>query len=228
MKRLGLLLAFLGFALIAASSVGAGMASADRGMCEEEELAARYATESAPFANWSAERKAAYITEAGVACWAEVKVEEEDAARQQAQLEQIEKREAERKAEREAERKAERELQHREEAARIHRERHHVCMEAPGVEGCAVRPHSMIYGAHASIYGIHWLNWGPQRAVGVGHILWRRTVSEPHFGPYRAKLVLTEPGECGRGTWYSRRTLTIKRAEVLERNQLFGPCDPYY
>jgi hypothetical protein len=100
-----------------------------------------------------------------------------------------------------------------------------VCMEAPGVEGCVVRPHAMGYGAHASIYGIHWRSWGGYRAVGVGHILWRRTVTEPHFGPYRAKLVLTEPGECGRKTWYSRRSLTIKQGDVLEREEPFGPCN---
>ncbi len=100
-----------------------------------------------------------------------------------------------------------------------------VCMESLW-GGCSVRPHSVPYGAHASIYGIRWHRWGTNRAIGYGHILWRRTVSEPHFGPYAAKLVVSEPAECERGTWYSRRTLKIGHGfrRTLERNEPFGPC----
>lgn len=219
MKRAAALLAaVLAAVLVGAVFLGAATASADQATCEEQELAERYAVEGIP--NWTEEQKAAAIKDAGASCWAEVKVEEEDAARRQATVERIEQREAERKAEREAEH----EREHREEAARIRWTRHHICMEDPGTGRCVIRPHSMLYGAHASIYGIHWLAWGPHRALGIGHILWRHTVTEPHFGPYRAKLVLSLPGECEGRTWYSQRTLTIKRNDVVERDEASGPC----
>lgn len=94
--------------------------------------------------------------------------------------------------------------------------------------GCAERPHRFGYGAHASVYGIRWATWGQNRAVGYGHILWHRTVSEPSFGPYAAKVVFTEPAECDRATWYSRRTIKIGRrfGRALEQNAEYGPC--YY
>lgn len=102
-----------------------------------------------------------------------------------------------------------------------------VCSEVLGFEGCSVAPHEMGYGAHASIYGVKWRNWGSDNAIGVGHLLWHRTVSEPSFGPYVAKLRFAEPIKCGGNNWYAVRTLKIRRAgrwEVLERDEPFGPC----
>jgi hypothetical protein len=103
-----------------------------------------------------------------------------------------------------------------------------VCAEVPGPHpGCVVRPHGMAYGAHASIYGIKWRSWGSDRAVGEGHILWRRTVTEPRFGPYRAKLILSAPAECGHRNVYSFWTLKIREQghwKTLDREEPLGNC----
>lgn len=197
----------------------AGGASAQTGKeaCEEIEVGVKATYEGTKV---GPEQVASEATRAAATCWSELHDNEVDGAKVDQEIREGEEREAARKAEHAEERQAEK----RERAEEVRRERHHICMEAPAETRCAVRPHSLIYGAHATIYGIHPLSWGPHRAVGIGHILWRHTVTEPHFGPYRAKLVLTEPGECGRGTWYSRRSLTIKRGDVLERNEPFGPC----
>jgi hypothetical protein len=85
----------------------------------------------------------------------------------------------------------------------------------------------MAYGAHASIYGIKWRSWGSDRAVGEGHILWRRTVTEPSFGPYRAKVVFSAPAECGHRNVYSFWTLKIRRHghwQTLGRDEPLGSC----
>lgn len=61
-----------------------------------------------------------------------------------------------------------------------------VCMQT-FQPGCSVRPHSVGYGAHASVYGIHWQSWAEKRAVDYGHLYYAKTVTEPSFGPYAAK-----------------------------------------
>lgn len=101
-----------------------------------------------------------------------------------------------------------------------------VCIDA--LSGCSVRPHSIPYGAHASIRHIRWRSWGGSRAVGYGSLKYAATVTEPAFGPYAAKIVVSEVAECQGRLWYSRRTIKIGRhhGRTLENNEAFGPC--YY
>lgn len=103
-----------------------------------------------------------------------------------------------------------------------------VCAEVPSPHpGCVVRPHGMTYGAHASIYGVKWSSWGSGRAIGKGHILWRRTVTEPSFGPYPAKLIFSAPAECADHNVYSFWTLKIRRHghwQTLDREEPLGTC----
>ena len=85
----------------------------------------------------------------------------------------------------------------------------------------------MAYGAHASIYGLKWTHWGSNRAIGRGHILWRRTATEPSFGPYAAKLIFSVPAECGHRNRYAYWTLKIKRGQgwqTTTRDEPLGSC----
>jgi hypothetical protein len=101
-----------------------------------------------------------------------------------------------------------------------------VCMDA--LQGCSVRPHSIPYGAHASIRHVRWRSWGGERAVGYGSIRWAATVTEHSYGPYAAKIIVSEAAECQGSLWYSRQTIRMGRhyGKRLETNEAVGPC--YY
>jgi hypothetical protein len=61
----------------------------------------------------------------------------------------------------------------------------------------------------------------------MGHILWRRTVTEPSFGPYVAKVIFSVPAECGHSNRYAYWTLKIKRRrgwQTLGREEPLGSC----
>jgi hypothetical protein len=106
--------------------------AASRAECAELELSARYATESAPFANWTQAQKDAYITESAAQCYAEAAAEEAAVAAERAKedeaIRQQEEREAAKSAARELEQRETRQeeardiREHRREAERRARE----------------------------------------------------------------------------------------------------------
>lgn len=99
-----------------------------------------------------------------------------------------------------------------------------VCLSV--FEECAVRPHVIPYGAHAAFRHVRWRNWGGTHAIGIGKLKYGATVTEPAFGPYAAKIILSEMVKCQGALWYSRQTIKVgpHYHRTLERNEAVGPC----
>jgi hypothetical protein len=103
-----------------------------------------------------------------------------------------------------------------------------VCLSVSGE--CAIRPHIIPYGAHAALRHVRWRGWGENDAIGTGELKYGATVTEPAFGPYAAKIVLSEVAKCQGALWYSRQTIKVgpHYRRTLERNEAIGPCYGYY
>lgn len=212
-RQLAVFSVLAGLALLALPT----FASADRLECEKSEAALRAAIEYET--NWTPEQKDAWARESNASCWEEVQAEEAALAKQEAEFhEAVAKEEAEKAAEHERH-------QSGHAPKPIHRPRT-VCM--PVREGCGIRPQLIAYGAHAGFRRVRWPSWGGERIVGYGSLKWGATVTEPAYGPFAAKIILSEVSACKGRLWYSRETIKIGRhyGKTIERNEAIGPC--YY
>jgi len=92
-------------------------------------------------------------------------------------------------------------------------------------DGCRVRPHKMITGAHTWIQGIRWQTWDERTALGFGKLVELGGYTYPGFTK-PAKIRLGLPERCQGREWF--RSMTVKYGRHFGKRYLyeqdFTPC----